>query len=144
MTASKGHDQITFGAGADAFVASTAAGASAADMSTIAGFTSGTDKILTAANASTAGTTTNVHITSTAVANISADILTALTTALDASKDNLVTNNAYVVELTGELAGTYVVLESGDTGTTVDANDTVIKLAGVHAADIAVGDILFS
>ena len=144
VTASKGHDQITFGAGADAFVASTAAGASAADMSTIAGFTSGTDKILTAANASTAGTTTNVHITSTAVANISADILTALTTALDAGKDNLVTNNAYVVELTGELAGTYVVLESGNAGATVDADDTVIKLAGVHAADIAVGDILFS
>ena len=138
VTASKGHDQITFGAGADAFVAS------AADMSTIAGFTSGTDKILTAANASTAGTTTNVHITSTAVANISADILTALTTALDAGKDKLVADNAYVVELTGELAGTYVVLESGDTDTAVDVNDTVIKLAGVHAADIAVGDILFS
>lgn len=137
VTASKGHDQITFGAGADAFVAS------AADMSTIAGFTSGTDKILTAADASTAGTTTNVHITSTAVANTSDDILAVLTNALDAGKDNLLTNNAYVVELTGELAGTYVVLESGN-GTTVDANDTVIKLAGVHAADIAVGDILFS
>ena len=144
VTASKGHDQITFGAGADAFVASTAAGTNAADMSTIAGFTSGTDKILTAANASTAGTTTNVHITSTAVANANVDILAALTTALDAGKDKLVTDNAYVVELTGELAGTYVVLESGDAGTTVDANDTVIKLAGVHAADIAVGDILFS
>ena len=144
VTASKGHDQITFGAGADAFVASTAAGTNAADMSTIAGFTSGTDKILTAADASTAGTTTNVHITSTAVANTSADILATLTTALDASKHNLVADNAYVVELTGELAGTYVVLESGDTGTTVDINDTVIKLAGVHAADIAVGDILFS
>ena len=144
VTASKGHDQITFGAGADAFVASTKAGASAADMSTIAGFTSGTDKILTAADASTAGTTTNVHITSTAVANANVDILAALTTALDAGKDNLVTNNAYVVELTGELAGTYVVLESGDAGTTVDADDTVIKLAGVHAADIAVGDILFN
>ena len=144
VTASKGHDQITFGAGADAFVASTKAGTSAADMSTIAGFTSGTDKILTAANASTAGTTTNVHITSTAVANISADILTALTTALDAGKDKLVADNAYVVELTGELAGTYVVLESGNAGATVDADDTVIKLAGVHAADIAVGDILFS
>ena len=144
VTASKGHDQITFGAGADAFVASTKAGASAADMSTIAGFTSGTDKILTAADASTAGTTTNVHITSTAVANTSDDILAVLTNALDAGKDNLLTNNAYVVELTGELAGTYVVLESGNDGTTVDANDTVIKLAGVHAADIAVGDILFS
>mgnify|MGYP000000535201 FL=1 len=144
VTASKGHDQITFGAGADAFVASTVAGTNAADMSTIAGFTSGTDKILTAADASTAGTTTNVHITSTAVANTSADILDALTTALDVSKHNLVDDNAYVVELTGELAGTYVVLESGDTVTTVDANDTVIKLAGVHAADIAVGDILFS
>ena len=144
VTASKGHDQITFGAGADAFVASTAAGTNAADMSTIAGFTSGTDKILTAAGASTAGTTTNVHITSTAVANTSADILDALTTALDVSKHNLVDDNAYVVELTGELAGTYVVLESGDTVTTVDANDTVIKLAGVHAADIAVGDILFN
>ena len=143
VTASKGHDQITFGAGADAFVASTAAGASAADMSTIAGFTSGTDKILTAANASTAGTTTNVHITSTAVANAEVDILAALTTALDAG-NKLVANDAYVVELTGELAGTYVVLESGDTVTTVDANDTVIKLAGVHAADIAVGDILFN
>lgn len=143
VTASKGHDQITFGAGADAFVASTKAGASAAD-STIAGFTSGTDKILTAADASTAGTTTNVHITSTAVANTSDDILAVLTNALDAGKDNLLTNNAYVVELTGELAGTYVVLESGNDGTTVDANDTVIKLAGVHAADIAVGDILFS
>ena len=138
VTASKGHDQITFGAGADAFVASTA------DMSTIAGFTSGTDKILTAADASTAGTTTNVHITSTAVANTSDDILAVLTNALDAGKDNLLTNNAYVVELTGELAGTYVVLESGNDGTTVDTNDTVIKLAGVHAADIAVGDILFS
>ena len=144
VTASKGHDQITFGAGADAFVASTVAGTNAADMSTIAGFTSGTDKILTAADASTAGTTTNVHITSTAVANANVDILAALTTALDAGKDKLVTDNAYVVELTGELAGTYVVLESGDAGTTVDANDTVIKLAGVHAADIAVGDILFS
>ena len=144
VTASKGHDQITFGAGADAFVASTVAGTNAADMSTIAGFTSGTDKILTAADASTAGTTTNVHITSTAVANANVDILAALTTALDAGKDNLVTNNAYVVELTGELAGTYVVLESGDAGTTVDADDTVIKLAGVHAADIAVGDILFN
>ena len=144
VTASKGHDQITFGAGADAFVASTAAGTNAADMSTIAGFTSGTDKILTAANASTAGTTTNVHITSTAVANANVDILAALTTALDAGKDNLLINNAYVVELTGELAGTYVVLESGNDGTTVDANDTVIKLAGVHAADIAVGDILFN
>ena len=143
VTASKGHDQITFGAGADAFVASTAAGASAADMSTIAGFTSGTDKILTAADASTAGTTTNVHITSTAVANANADILAALTTALDAG-NKLVANDAYVVELTGELAGTYVVLESGDTVTTVDADDTVIKLAGVHAADIAVGDILFN
>ena len=143
VTASKGHDQITFGAGADAFVASTVAGTNA-DMSTIAGFTSGTDKILTAADASTAGTTTNVHITSTAVANANVDILAALTTALDAGKDKLVTDNAYVVELTGELAGTYVVLESGDAGTTVDANDTVIKLAGVHAADIAVGDILFS
>lgn len=141
VTASKGHDQITFGAGADAFVAR----ASAADMSTIAGFTSGTDKILTAADASTAGTTTNVHITSTAVANTSDDdILTVLTNALDAGKDNLLTNNAYVVELTGELAGTYVVLESGNDGTAVDTNDTVIKLAGVHAADIAVGDILFS
>ena len=139
VTASKGHDQITFGAGADAFVASTAA-----DMSTIAGFTSGTDKILTAANASTAGTTTNVHITSTAVANTSDDILAVLTNALDAGKDNLLANNAYVVELTGELAGTYVVLESGNAGATVDADDTVIKLAGVHAADIAVGDILFS
>ena len=144
VTASKGHDQITFGAGADAFVASTAAGTNAADMSTIAGFTSGTDKILTAANASTAGTTTKVHITSTAVANANVGIRAALTTALDAGKDKLVTDNAYVVELTGELAGTYVVLESGDAGTTVDANDTVIKLAGVHAADIAVGDILFS
>ena len=144
VTASKGHDQITFGAGADAFVASTAAGTNAADMSTIAGFTSGTDKILTAANASTAGTTTNVHITSTAVANANVDILAALTTALDAGKDNLLINNAYVVELTGELAGTYVVLESGNDGTTVDDNDTVIKLAGVHAADIAVGDILFN
>ena len=144
VTASKGHDQITFGAGADAFVASTAAGTNAADMSTIAGFTSGTDKILTAANASTAGTTTKVHITSTAVANANVDILAALTTALDAGKDNLLINNAYVVELTGELAGTYVVLESGNDGTTVDANDMVIKLAGVHAADIAVGDILFS
>ena len=144
VTASKGHDQITFGAGADAFVASTVAGTNAADMSTIAGFTSGTDKILTAADASTAGTTTNVHITSTAVANANVDILDALTTALDAGKDNLVTNNAYVVELTGELAGTYVVLESGDAGTTVDVDDTVIKLAGVHAADIAVGDILFN
>ena len=144
VTASKGHDQITFGAGADAFVASTKAGASAADMSTIAGFTSGTDKILTAADASTAGTTTNVHITSTAVANTSDDILAVLTNALDAGKDNLLTNNAYVVELTGELAGTYVVLESGNDATTVDANDTVIKLAGVHAADIAVGDILFN
>ena len=144
VTASKGHDQITFGAGADAFVASTVAGTNAADMSTIAGFTSGTDKILTAADASTAGTTTNVHITSTAVANANVDILAALTTALDAGKDKLVTDNAYVVELTGELAGTYVVLESGDADTTVDANDTVIKLAGVHAADIAVGDILFS
>ena len=144
VTASKGHDQITFGAGADAFVASTAAGTNAADMSTIAGFTSGTDKILTAANASTAGTTTKVHITSTAVANANVDILAALTTALDAGKDNLLINNAYVVELTGELAGTYVVLESGNDGTTVDDNDMVIKLAGVHAADIAVGDILFS
>ena len=144
VTASKGHDQITFGAGADAFVASTVAGTNAADMSTIAGFTSGTDKILTAADASTAGTTTNVHITSTAVANANVDIIAALTTALDAGKDKLVTDNAYVVELTGELAGTYVVLESGDAGTTVDDNDTVIKLAGVHAADIAVGDILFS
>ena len=144
VTASKGHDQITFGAGADAFVASTKAGTSAADMSTIAGFTSGTDKILTAANASTAGTTTNVHITSTAVANTSDDILAVLTNALDAGKDNLLTNHAYVVELTGELAGTYVVLESGNAGATVDADDTVIKLAGVHAADIAVGDILFS
>ena len=144
VTASKGHDQITFGAGADAFVASTKAGTNAADMSTIAGFTSGTDKILTAADASTAGTTTNVHITSTAVANTSDDILAVLTDALDAGKDNLLTNHAYVVELTGELAGTYVVLESGNDGTTVDANDTVIKLAGVHAADIAVGDILFS
>ena len=144
VTASNGHDQITFGAGADAFVASTVAWTNAADMSTIAGFTSGTDKILTAADASTAGTTTNVHITSTAVANANVDILAALTTALDAGKDNLVTNNAYVVELTGELAGTYVVLESGDAGTTVDADDTVIKLAGVHAADIAVGDILFN
>ena len=144
VTASKGHDQITFGAGADAFVASTVAGTNAVDMSTIAGFTSGTDKILTAADASTAGTTTNVHITSTAVANANVDILDALTTALDAGKDNLVTNNAYVVELTGELAGTYVVLESGDAGTTVDVDDTVIKLAGVHAADIAVGDILFN
>lgn len=85
-----------------------------------------------------------MHITSTAVANANVDILAALTTALDAGKDKLVTDNAYVVELTGELAGTYVVLESGDAGTTVDANDTVIKLAGVHAADIAVGDILFS
>ena len=113
-------------------------------MSTIAGFTSGTDKILTAANASTAGTTTNVHITSTAVANTSDDILAVLTNALDAGKDNLLTNHAYVVELTGELAGTYVVLESGNAGATVDADDTVIKLAGVHAADIAVGDILFS
>ena len=144
VTASKGHDQITFGAGADAFVASTAAGTNAAGMSTIAGFTSGTDKILTAANASTAGTTTNVHITSTAVANANVDILAALTTALDAGKDNLLINNAYVVELTGEFAGTYVVLESGNDGTTVDVNDTVIKLAGVHAADIAVGDILFN
>ena len=144
VTASKGHDQITFGAGADAFVASTKAGTSAADMSTIAGFTSGTDKILTAANASTAGTTTNVHITSTAVANTSDDILAVLTNALDAGKDNLLANHAYVVELTGELAGTYVVLESGNAGATVDADDTVIKLAGVHAADIAVGDILFS
>ena len=144
VTASKGHDQITFGAGADAFVASTKAGTSAADMSTIAGFTSGTDKILTAANASTAGTTTNVHITSTAVANTSDDILAVLTNALDAGKDNLLTNHAYVVELTGELAGTYVVLESGNAGASVDADDTVIKLAGVHAADIAVGDILFS
>lgn len=144
VTASKGHDQITFGAGADAFVASTVAGTNAADMSTIAGFTSGTDKILTAADASTAGTTTNVHITSTAVANANGDILAALITALDTGKDKLVTNNAYVVELTGELAGTYVVLESGDAGTTVDTKDTVIKLAGVHAADIAVGDILFS
>ena len=143
VTASKGHDQITFGAGADAFVASTKAGTSAA-MSTIAGFTSGTDKILTAANASTAGTTTNVHITSTAVANTSDDILAVLTNALDAGKDNLLTNHAYVVELTGELAGTYVVLESGNAGASVDADDTVIKLAGVHAADIAVGDILFS
>ena len=143
VTASKGHDQITFGAGADAFVASTVAGTNAADMSTIAGFTSGTDKILTAADASTAGTTTNVHITSTAVANAEADILAALTTALDAG-NKLVANDAYVVELTGELAGTYVVLESGNTVTTVDADDTVIKLAGVHAADIAVGDILFN
>ena len=63
---------------------------------------------------------------------------------MDAGKDKLVADNAYVVELTGELAGTYVVLESGDTDTAVDVNDTVIKLAGVHAADIAVGDILFS
>ena len=143
VTASQGHDQITFGAGADAFVASTAAGAAAADMSTIAGFTSGTDKILTVAGASTAGTTTNVHITSTAVANMNADILAALTTALDAGTHNLTADNAYVVELTGVHAGTYVVIEKS-TATTVDDSDIVVQLAGVHAADIAVGDILFS
>ena len=144
MTASQDHDQITFGAGADAFVASTVAGAAAADMSTIAGFTSGTDKILTVAGASSAGTTANVHITSTAVANMNVDILAALTTALDAGTHNLTADNAYVVELTGTLAGTYVVLEDGTSASSVDATDTVIKLAGVHAADIAVGDILFS
>ena len=144
VTASQDHDQITFGAGADAFVASTVAGAAAADMSTIAGFTSGTDKILTVAGASSAGTTANVHITSTAVANMNVDILAALTTALDAGTHNLTADNAYVVELTGTLAGTYVVLEDGTSASSVDATDTVIKLAGVHAADIAVGDILFS
>ena len=57
---------------------------------------------------------------------------------------NLTADNAYVVELTGTLAGTYVVLEDGTSASSVDATDTVIKLAGVHAADIAVGDILFS
>ena len=144
MTSSTGTDQIIFGAGADAFVASTAAGASAADMSTIAGFTSGTDKILTGAGASTAGTTANVHISSTAVTNASSDIFAALTAALEAGAHNLTTNNAYVVELTGTLAGTYVVLEDGTSASSVDATDTVIKLAGVHAADIAVGDILFN
>ena len=144
VTSSTGTDQIIFGAGADAFVASTAAGASAADMSTIAGFTSGTDKILTGAGASTAGTTANVHISSTAVTNASSDIFAALTAALEAGAHNLTTNNAYVVELTGTLAGTYVVLEDGTSASSVDATDTVIKLAGVHAADIAVGDILFN
>lgn len=143
VTASQGHDQITFGAGADAFVASTAAVAAAADMSTIAGFTSGTDKILTSASATVAGTKANVHITSNAVNSSDANLLDALTSALDAGTHNLTVGDAYVVELTGVHAGTYVVIEKG-TQATVDDSDIVVQLAGVHAADIAVGDILFS
>ena len=143
VTASAGADQITFGAGADAFVASTAAGAAAADMSTIAGFTSGTDKILTSASATGAGTKANVHITSNAVNSSDANLLDALTSALEAGTHNLTVGDAYVVELTGVHAGTYVVIEKG-TQSTVDDSDIVVQLAGVHAADIAVGDILFS
>ena len=142
VTASAGADQITFGAGADAFVASTAAGAAAA-MSTIAGFTSGTDKILTSASATGAGTKANVHITSNAVNSSDANLLDALTSALEAGTHNLTVGDAYVVELTGVHAGTYVVIEKG-TQSTVDDSDIVVQLAGVHAADIAVGDILFS
>ena len=112
-------------------------------MSTIAGFTSGTDKILTSASATGAGTKANVHITSNAVNSSDANLLDALTSALEAGTHNLTVGDAYVVELTGVHAGTYVVIEKG-TQSTVDDSDIVVQLAGVHAADIAVGDILFS
>ena len=139
VTASQGHDQITFGAGVDKYVATTAA----IDNDVITGFTSGTDKILTAVGASVAGTEKDVHITTTAVANAEGNLLEALTAALDAGAHSLAANNAYVVELTGTLAGTYVVIEKATPGT-VDDSDVVVQLAGVHAADIAVGDILFT
>ena len=84
-----------------------------------------------------------MHITTTAVANAEGNLLEALTAALDAGAHSLAANNAYVVELTGTLAGTYVVIEKATPGT-VDDSDVVVQLAGVHAADIAVGDILFT
>ncbi len=61
--------------------------------------------------------------TSTAVANTSDDILAVLTNALDAGKDNLLTNHAYVVELTASLRERMLCLKVVNAGASVDADD---------------------